>query len=345
MKRYHRFSQQGLVLALFIFFFAQVAYAQSGNWLELDGVDDYASIDDNSTLDIGNGTTDDFTIECFFYIPDLNGDLNQILIYKTWSYSLFLNTNTSSQDVIIFRLYPSSVDYVQILNSMDLSVGWHHIAAVYDNEYTADNDAMYIFLDGTRIGSTSAFEITPGAYNSSNALNIGANTGVVPFHGRIDEVRISDIIRYSGESYSVPSSDFSVDENTRALWHFSEDVGATSFSDATANNNTLTGHNGAAVLPVEEEAGFVSNKFDLSQNYPNPFNASTIISFNSPMTSFISLKVFDLIGKEVATIVFEELPAGNYSREWNAGGLSSGVYLYRLQAGSFIETKKLILLK
>jgi hypothetical protein len=85
--------------------------------------------------------------------------------------------------------------------------------------------------------------------------------------------------------------------------------------------------------------------FHLFHNYPNPFNPSTIISFNIPSRSLVSLKILDLLGREVETIVSEELPAGNYSRQWNAKDFSGGVYFYRLQAGSFIKTKKLILLK
>ncbi len=95
--------------------------------------------------------------------------------------------------------------------------------------------------------------------------------------------------------------------------------------------------------------------FKLNQNYPNPFNPTTTISFSLPSRSFVSLKVFDALGREVSTLVSEELPTGNYSRVWNAEKLSSGVYFYRLSAspiakrgesaGSFTETKKLILQK
>jgi hypothetical protein len=87
------------------------------------------------------------------------------------------------------------------------------------------------------------------------------------------------------------------------------------------------------------------DKMYLLQNYPNPFNPSTTISFSLPKRSFVSLKIYDLIGREIATIVSEELPAGNYSRQWIAESFTSGVYFYRLEAGSFIETKKLILLR
>jgi hypothetical protein len=97
------------------------------------------------------------------------------------------------------------------------------------------------------------------------------------------------------------------------------------------------------------------------QNYPNPFNPSTTIGFQIPPSpfsekgerrGFVSLKIYDLIGREVATLVSEPLSAGRYTRQWNAANMPSGVYFYRLQvypdavgAGSYTETKKLILLK
>jgi hypothetical protein len=85
--------------------------------------------------------------------------------------------------------------------------------------------------------------------------------------------------------------------------------------------------------------------YSLDQNFPNPFNPSTTISFSLPTKSFVSLKIFDLLGRNVATIVAEELPAGNYQRQWNASMFSSGVYFYSLQAGRFTETKHLLLLR
>ena len=87
------------------------------------------------------------------------------------------------------------------------------------------------------------------------------------------------------------------------------------------------------------------NKFVLRQNYPNPFNPSTTISFDLPSRSLVSLKVFDILGREVSTIISGELQAGSYTRQWNAANMSSGVYFYRLQAGTYMEMKKLLLLK
>ncbi len=86
-------------------------------------------------------------------------------------------------------------------------------------------------------------------------------------------------------------------------------------------------------------------KFSLEQNYPNPFNPSTNIQYSIANRQFVTLKVFDVLGNEVATLVNEEKPAGNYEVEFNPINLSSGVYYYRLKAGEFIKTKKMILLK
>jgi len=86
-------------------------------------------------------------------------------------------------------------------------------------------------------------------------------------------------------------------------------------------------------------------EYNLSQNYPNPFNPATTINYEVSEAGFISLKVYNLLGEVVATLVNEDKPVGTYELTWNAENLSSGVYFYRLQAGSFVESKKMILLK
>jgi Secretion system C-terminal sorting domain len=85
--------------------------------------------------------------------------------------------------------------------------------------------------------------------------------------------------------------------------------------------------------------------FLLNQNYPNPFNPTTTIKYSVPFNSLVAIKVYDILGREVETLVNEEKAPGNYSVEFNASKLSSGVYFYRMQAGNFISTKKLILMK
>jgi len=85
--------------------------------------------------------------------------------------------------------------------------------------------------------------------------------------------------------------------------------------------------------------------FKLEQNYPNPFNPSTVISFSVPSAAPVTLKVYDVLGNETATLVNEEKPVGIYEVEFNATGLSSGIYFYKLEAGNYVETRKMVLLK
>jgi parallel beta-helix repeat protein len=86
-------------------------------------------------------------------------------------------------------------------------------------------------------------------------------------------------------------------------------------------------------------------KYVLFQNYPNPFNPSTTIEFALPTSSAVTLNVYNILGEEVTTLLSAFLPSGSHSVEWNASDLASGVYLYRLQAGEFIETKKMVLMR
>ncbi|MFH2030282.1 MAG: T9SS type A sorting domain-containing protein, partial [Bacteroidota bacterium] len=86
-------------------------------------------------------------------------------------------------------------------------------------------------------------------------------------------------------------------------------------------------------------------KFELYQNYPNPFNPSTIIKFQVASSKFIKLHVFDILGREIQTLVNEQKPPGNYEIEFNAGGLPSGVYFYRIKTENYNATKKMVLLR
>ncbi len=110
------------------------------------------------------------------------------------------------------------------------------------------------------------------------------------------------------------------------------------------------------LVSVSEEHPELPTAFYLSQNHPNPFNPSTKISWQTPVSGWQTLKVYDVLGNEVATLVNEFRPAGSYEVEFNPGscikhlpagrqGPASGIYFYRLQAGDFVETKKMILLK
>ena len=96
---------------------------------------------------------------------------------------------------------------------------------------------------------------------------------------------------------------------------------------------------------IKNDQETVKDRFDLHQNYPNPFNPTTTIEFDLPKTSNVTLKIFNILGEEVTTLVSDRLSAGSYSYEWDANNLASGVYLYRLETQGFVETKKMILMK
>jgi hypothetical protein len=96
---------------------------------------------------------------------------------------------------------------------------------------------------------------------------------------------------------------------------------------------------------VKFAGGPAPGVFTLDQNYPNPFNPATIISFSLPRGEMVSLRVFNLLGEEVATLVNAPLPAGRHSFAWDAHSYASGVYFYQIRAGSDVLVKKMILLQ
>ena len=106
----------------------------------------------------------------------------------------------------------------------------------------------------------------------------------------------------------------------------------------------ITRYNSPFTTSVEQISGLPEN-FSLQQNYPNPFNPSTLIEYSIPEQSFVDLKVYDILGNEVATLVNEEQSAGVYRADFTGADLTSGIYFYQLQAGNFVETKKMILIK
>ena len=86
-------------------------------------------------------------------------------------------------------------------------------------------------------------------------------------------------------------------------------------------------------------------EFNISQNYPNPFNPTTSIKYTVPSNEYVTLKVYDILGNEVATLVNERKESGNYTVNFDGDKLSSGLYIYKLQAGKFSQVRKMMLLK
>jgi len=122
--------------------------------------------------------------------------------------------------------------------------------------------------------------------------------------------------------------------------------------DSEGSNHPSDGFDGTVytldfslISDVEPINSNIPHEFRLSQNYPNPFNPSTNIQFSILQRSFVTLEVYNALGERVGILVSEELNTGNYNYDWDASSLTSGIYFYKLQAGSFVETKKMVLLK
>jgi len=99
------------------------------------------------------------------------------------------------------------------------------------------------------------------------------------------------------------------------------------------------------IIGIQNISTEIPSAYSLEQNYPNPFNPTTKISFQLPVAGFSSLKIFDITGKEVATLVNEKLNAGTYTVDWNASDFPSGIYFYKLQTEGFTETRRMALIK
>jgi hypothetical protein len=202
--------------------------------------------------------------------------------------------------------------------------------------------------------------------DSNTPVNIGTVTPVSGmlthfWNGNIDEVRVWNIARTKFQIQSTMNdtltSDYysTADSGLVAYWRCDvlEDLGINGDGqDDIRDVSIFQNHgdlSGDAVLEivtsVESNNSEIPSSFELEQNYPNPFNPSTTISYSAPELSFGTLKVYDVLGNEIATLVNEEIPVGSYDVGFNAINLPSGVYFYKIQAGDFVETKKMILMK
>ncbi len=124
----------------------------------------------------------------------------------------------------------------------------------------------------------------------------------------------------------------------------SADMGAL-YLGLTGGNQNIFWDRYSAVTGVNHDGNIIPAKYELKQNYPNPFNPQTKIEFNISANSFVSLKIYDIMGREIKSLVSGNYNAGSYSVDFNAANLASGIYFYKLEAGNFSEVKKMNLIK
>jgi len=114
---------------------------------------------------------------------------------------------------------------------------------------------------------------------------------------------------------------------------------------ASGSAGKITWYENLLIVGIDDPNPPVLDDFILYQNYPNPFNPSTKIKYSVPSSEIVQIKVYDVLGNEITTLVNEVKLAGIYEVEWDASKFTSGVYFYQLRTGNFVKTKKLILLR
>jgi hypothetical protein len=159
----------------------------------------------------------------------------------------------------------------------------------------------------------------------SNTLKVDS----VTFVSSSDTLKLQSM----GDSLSITASGTGKFVIKGVAWHSNQMVSVSSAYSITTN---VTGVEKGETLPSE---------FKLFQNYPNPFNPSTVISYQLPRSSYVTLKIVDMLGREIETLVNKDMPAGRYSTTWVASHLASGIYFCSLKAGNYIGVKKILLLK
>lgn len=165
-------------------------------------------------------------------------------------------------------------------------------------------------------------------------------------------ITVGDIVKWTNISgtHNVRANDdsFFSGPAAPAPWEFTHTFNAVGDFPYYCEPHQGMGMTGTIIVqePVSvPDDKLITEEFELKQNYPNPFNPSTSIKYAISSRQFVTLKVYNILGDEIATLVNEEKPSGVYDVKFDAASLSSGMYIYKLQAGSFVETKKMILIR
>lgn len=206
---------------------------------------------------------------------------------------------------------------------------------------------LFLSLEGTRVSDISVTLTAPNGQTRTVVNNHGGtNNNILTFFFDGATANLTSPEFPAPWSHGVkPSESFGNFGNSQARGNWTIKV-----SDGSAGvEHTFFGWgirlNGLSTVGIQQTTSNIPERFELSQNYPNPFNPSTAINFALPKSSLVKLKVYDIVGREVATLVNEELSPGAYEYTFDGSQLTSGVYFYRIEADGFTEIKKMMLVK
>ncbi len=213
-----------------------------------------------------------------------------------------------------------------------------------------DGNKVVIAWQGPEYAATPGG--TPNIYNGTVAIHYTDLYYVTSGDGGKSFSAPEILVGEQNTQESYPYIVMSEGEGTTNTLHFVYMVDAIPGTSLFADNNEASDESAwyydemevDIVVGVEDEATVV-NSFELEQNYPNPFNPSTTIKYNLPEAGMVTLKVYDVLGKEVATIVNQVQNQGSHEVSFNASNLASGLYIYKISAGNFVSSKKMMLMK
>jgi endo-beta-N-acetylglucosaminidase D len=339
----------------------------NGFALQFDGVDDFLNCGNGSSLQISGNK---ITLEAILNVNEFKSQpfAGSVIVKDQESNSSGYMIRCGGNGIINFNIGNGSWHEISTpVNSVQLNQ-WHHVAATYDGA------SMKIYIDG-ELAAQSNTVFTIGNANNSNLL-VGESPGFPGrvFNGKTDEVRVWNVARTQSQIQNTMNTILSpeyystADSGLVGYWRLDEGTGQTAEDLSVYSNNATLGSTPnsdandpgwvqANILIVnvknENSNKFIPAEFGLSQNYPNPFNPTTKIKFSIPsvigngtkQSQMVTIKVYDILGNEVAILVNEDLAPGKYEIEFDASNFSSGIYFCQLRASSFIKTKKMILLR
>ncbi len=213
------------------------------------------------------------------------------------------------------------------------------VFATYSTIYSNRDASIYYTVDGGTSWTKSTIPDSPVSLTSLSFDAIGEN-GIVCGNSSTDSSKVF----YISTDYAQNWEAFLLPEISIPITLFAGEITSDGSIWIIGSNQSIWKSGHLTGIETNDE-NTPPTDFLLSQNYPNPFNPSTIINFQIPKNGFVTMKVYDILGKEIATLVNEVHQAGNYKVTFDATNLPAGIYFYRLQSGGFVKTKKMILLK
>jgi ligand-binding sensor domain-containing protein len=286
---------------------------------------------------INNGLSTDIGMYCIAISPAGTLFAERDLYEKSNYGVIFRSINDGSSWIAIDTLYTGGALEKFYFSTADVRTGKTNLLVVTFNGVFLSTD------NGTNW--TEVNSDWPNNYNVSSLVTSGENI----FVG-------TEFLAYSDGVYYLSSGGVYLSTNNGTSWGNvstglpNPSIGSLLGTDGT---NLFADANGIVwmrplsemITAVKYDQSNLPISYSMQQNYPNPFNPSTMINYSVPKSGLVTIKVYDILGREIATLVNGEKPTGNYNVEFNASRLSSGIYFYRMQAGNFVETKKLLLLK